>query len=279
MLPGALLPLGVIVSRGSWNTGTGRWNLPDLVPGDVDTLRLTARVDPAAVEETVTATAAVVASDRPDPDPANDAADADLVVGTLPASELHLLTVGGAAGVALPGEDPRPVLHLRMANTGSLGATISSLAVTDVTAGPGTRDQLDAQWQELSLVSEFTDARATFSSGRAIFAGLDLHVPAGDTLDVVVKGAPSLAARDSALLRVQVTRAEDVISDGAPPQRRPGRSAAATCCGWTASSARRPRWYRSPRPWSPSAPCASARWSWCCRRTATCPTCSSAWTW
>ncbi len=165
----------------------------------------------------ITNFAAVSASDQADAVTGNNSDTA--VITPLP-----LLTAGtvqfwagtGEAGIMLPGAAERTrVLSLVLTNQGADPDTMTGLTVTDLAVGPGNQAELDGQWQPLELGVRnrrlggelVTVASASFSAGAAVFGGLDWALQPGDTLDIAVFGAPSLAARDNAQLRLGLASA------------------------------------------------------------------------
>ena len=80
-----VVPTGLVVTtatatRGFYTLGSGIWSLGDLAPGQSDTLVVQARVDAGLGAVTLVSTATVHASAPLDPQPANDTAQAAVVV-------------------------------------------------------------------------------------------------------------------------------------------------------------------------------------------------------
>lgn len=216
--------LGLTAATPSLGTydGMGSWTVGPLPSGGSATLALTTDVLPAAGGRTL-ATAATATGDQFDPDGSNNAGAATIDV-PLPAGSpyLEIVPISGGRVTIVPGSQIRPVLYVQVVNHGAEPDTVRQLTVTNLSTGAGTPSQfvLDAEWAPLSLLawstivsSDVTDRRnVAFANGRAVFSGLEMILAPGDTCAAIFSSAPSLAARDGAVLRAGLAAPEDCVA-------------------------------------------------------------------
>jgi uncharacterized repeat protein (TIGR01451 family) len=130
-------------------------------------------------------------------------------------------TIAVSAGVQtggdlLPGADPEEILRVWLVNVSAVAETLRTFTLTNATTGAGTPAQLDADWQDLTMLQFIqsnvggTDGDAplpaptTFVDGRAVFGGLDTRIAPADTVTLILKSGASLGARDGDVLDVTV---------------------------------------------------------------------------
>ncbi len=212
-----LVVTGHVAGAGTWDEVSGVWTVGDLGPGALDTLLVTTVVAAGQEGAELVAGLAVSASDKPDPEPRNDTAEASVVVALPTASGFRLRAVPGEPVTARPGDAARPLLTFALANVGTTVDTLRSLRIVNFTPGGGTPAEMDAEWDKLEITlgtpkSEETRvvALASFIAGEAVFGNLATPVAAGDTLMVTVVGSPSLAARDGVPMQLGVRTPADI---------------------------------------------------------------------
>lgn len=196
-----------------------------MASGGTATLSLRGTVQPGWDGRPVTNFAAVTACDQADAVTGNNSDTAiltpeiDLTPGTVqfwPGANESSHQWPGAA-------DPVPVLALTLTNQGDADDTLDSLVLTNLTDGDGTQAQLDAEWQPVSLQYSRRGSGSgvsaplsrPFIGGQAAFSGLGWSLAPGDTLDIRFLGAPSVAARDMAVLQAGLESPGDVGVDQA----------------------------------------------------------------
>ncbi len=221
-LPAGMSLVSATPNRGSYDADTGAWHVGGL-PREVGaTLVLRATVDAGTAGTTLVNIAAVSAADQGDPDNSNNADSAGVTVTRL-AGRILVRVVPEEPRPLRPGGPPDLALDLEIVNDSVYPDTLRSLSLTNVTQGPGSQAQLDADWESLEFlarstgfgpepgnVGETAPATAVFADGRLTFEDLRLGVAPGDTVHLQVRGRASLGARDGDELAVAVERAADL---------------------------------------------------------------------
>lgn len=206
--------------QGSFEPGTGVWELGALTAGETASLVLALRAGVEAPDGVATVTAAVSAVAEADPTPGQESAAVDLTVTS--ASVAWRATARVPAAVH-PGAAVPDLLRLRLASAAAVPETLTSLTLTNYGVGAGAQAALDAEWDSLALYVERGGLRAParardgdeapaqrFAAGRLTFADLAEAVAPGDTVWLAVAGRVALAARDGDQLAVGVASADDV---------------------------------------------------------------------
>jgi len=207
-------------TRGTYAPDTGIWDIDDLEASTEAVLTISCTVADGAGGRQVTNFAAVTASDQADAVTGNNSDTTTFnVIANLQAGTIQYWTGSGTTALMWPGTTERAqILALTLTNKGAVVDIVTALTLTNLAAGPGTRDQLDSQWQELTLgytrrggaVVAEQPVSGAFSNGRIIFDNLGWNIAPGDTLDILVQGAPSLAAPDNSRLRLGLADPRDV---------------------------------------------------------------------
>jgi uncharacterized repeat protein (TIGR01451 family) len=201
-LPTGLTYQSHTATPGTWDSGTGAWNLGALAAGDSATLSIAATVDPGTAGATLTNTASVTASDVADHAPANDTASASVDV---PAGVTVVATQPAAA--ANPGDAGVLLLTLSAANSHPFPVTLDAVTTANTTAGSGTVAQRDAELGTLTLWRDDGDlvfepaadsplASAPAAGGSVFFAALSQLLPSGALASFHVAADLALTARD-----------------------------------------------------------------------------------
>jgi uncharacterized repeat protein (TIGR01451 family) len=156
-----LLPAGVTYSSdnggGSYNPGTGLWNVGFLANGDGVLLRINATVDAGTFGQVITNTASLLASDQPDTDPSNNSDSADIKVDfldlelTKQARKVSPLPPGSTADsitanqgdtvdfiITLDNNGPHDATGVQVTDTLPIGVTYVSNTVSQGTFTSGT---------------------------------------------------------------------------------------------------------------------------------------------
>lgn len=214
LLPAGLTYAGDIPERGTYNPGTGVWDIGALTVGEQLTLLLDADVEASAAGTLVTNEASLTASTPGDVDGSNDSDDATLFVGVVvqPGS-VEVFPGAQSPTTVVPGATPTEVFRVHIHNNSAAGQTLDSLTLENVTNGPGTQGQLDASWSALRLVSTRKPAveiEGSMASGEVVFADIALDIPRDSTRTVVVLAGASVAARDGDRLDLLLRDASDV---------------------------------------------------------------------
>jgi len=225
-LPTRLTFLAATPDQGDYDVGTGVWTVGTLAPAGQANLILTARVDSGGFGSWIVNTAAVTVVDQVDGDPGNDSDSASvtivlqpvpagaMIIRTVPVDTISTLEIGGP---------PEPALILELINQSLAPDTLTSLTLTNITAGPGSPEQLDADWSQVLLfvdqpgpssdleqIDFLEPGSGQFDGGAITWDGISLPIANGDTLRLVVKGSASLAARDGDVMAATVNSAQDV---------------------------------------------------------------------
>ncbi len=205
---------------GTYTPASGIWNIGDLGAAAEAVLTISCTVADGAGGTQVTNFAAVTASDQADAVTGNNSDTATFnAIADLQAGTVQYWTASGTTTVMRPGTTERAqVLAMTLTNQGPVADVVTALTLTNLSTGSGTRAQLDAQWQDLTLsytrrggaVVAEQPISGTFGDGRVIFNNLDWNMASGDTLDILVQGAPSLAAPDDSRLSLGIADPRDV---------------------------------------------------------------------
>lgn len=212
LLPSGLTYTGHGTTRGTYDELTGLWSVGAMTAGAADTLWLSARLDPGTGGSIITNTASVTAAE-PDGNIANNTDSAD--VSPQDPLSFSVSTMPQGSSALLPGSSTTDVLRVVVTNTSSQTGTLSGLSLTNRTSGPGSPADLDRDWGTLTLLADDgnsiqTLGAASFSGGTAAFPGLNLFISAGETVDLIVRGGPSLTARDGDVLDLLVSGPGDL---------------------------------------------------------------------
>lgn len=207
ILPEGLSYEGASANRGTYAPASGAWSVGPLSDGESAVLLLTVRVEAEAAGETITNIASIASAAPADPDSDNNLVSVPVQVQEAMAG--ILITPQPQEGqVLLPGAAPVSILQIVMENTSDLPASLSAITVSNKTAGPGSPQQLDADWSTLSLSvgevggneGEVIVGRATLRSGVVTFSQLPVAINPGQALRLTVLGGASINARSGDLL-------------------------------------------------------------------------------
>lgn len=221
MLPEEVTFVSASATRGSYDDATGAWVVGAVAAGSSATLWITATVDGGTGGATIVNTAGVSSSDQADAVFGNDVDSIEIFPIDPASTTVLLLTENEGGAVATPGQ-ARRVLEVDVANRTPSMNTLRAITLTNATIGPGTRAELDSEWDSITLylaadreaLPKTLDSLVTrtgrFAGGAVTFDGLDAAVDSGDTLHVLALGEISQAARDGDLLRVVIDGANAV---------------------------------------------------------------------
>ncbi|MBZ0268827.1 DUF11 domain-containing protein, partial [bacterium] len=204
LLPAGLTFQSAAAFFGNYDVPTGAWTLAAVAPGDTLTLDLRGLVDTGTNGTTIWDHAAVTASDVADDNASNDA---DSVRIDVPAIAGVGVALAQSASAQQPGATAIGFASVALSNSTPAGRTLTSIAFDNVTVGPGSVNERDAELGTVTLYRDDGDfvfepqrdtplAQATFSGGRAVFSGLSVSLPSSVILGLHVGGSVSLAARD-----------------------------------------------------------------------------------
>lgn len=175
-IPGGLVLSGSSVTKGTYNAGSGLWDIGDIPAGQTETLDLTVDIDPGTAGTRITNTAMAANADQRDPATANDVLEAGFTVLSV-ANLVSSKTVSvhdksgtgcdlipgspsGPPGAAIPGACLEYDISLE--NTGTESASLAELSnildtrVTFVTANFSGIDDSDPAFV-FSTPSPMTD--------------------------------------------------------------------------------------------------------------------------
>ncbi|MEZ4388870.1 MAG: DUF11 domain-containing protein [Candidatus Krumholzibacteriia bacterium] len=227
VLPAHLDVVRAQADAGGFDAGTGVWSVvADLAAGASASLDL--ELDPTAdADADFPITATVTAAGSTDPVGDNDSAGAVLQLGEPSALAVVCLPMDALERTLLPGGPLVDVLRLRLVNRGGLPAALDSLTVHNPAPGDvdGDLDQdaddqalFDSYWSALRLRAQgLPDADlGGFIDGAATAAGLGLTIAAGDSLDLVLRGAAAVTVPDGVVLQPVIDGAADFGFAGAP---------------------------------------------------------------
>lgn len=202
--------LGVTQTAGPGAWADGVWTHGDgLAPGGTAQFAL-------SLEPTADATAdfdlnaLVAAVGSHDPTAANDTTVVTLLLGEPADLQVTVLPMDAEHRTMLPGGPATDLLRLRLTNLGGLPATLDSITLHNpVDSVP--QDQADGYWDQLSLLSEglLRVEMPAFQSGASTATALDLVIPAGDQIDLVVRGSIVTDVPDGVVLQPTILNAAD----------------------------------------------------------------------
>ena len=228
LLPAGLTYAADTPSQGSYVPGSGNWNVGSLPNAVTATLTLSATVDVGTAGSTITNNSSIVSANPVDPFGSNNTASVGVTVQTGQSGPVSIVSVPFEPGSLLPGGLPVVTLKLNLVNQGTGSDQLQGLTLANATTGPGTIDQLDADWAELSLWVESGGSRfppptsdpgaviaGTFSGGTLTFSDLAVALAPGDTVKIVVMGQAALEARDGDQMAVEITEAQALTFAGA----------------------------------------------------------------
>lgn len=165
LLPNGLTYLSATPSTGNFVSGSGKWNNISLVPGESQTLTLTATVDNGTAGMLLTNTAAITAYNEVDINTGNHSAAAAV---TIKAADLQVVkTVNNPT----PVDDTNIIFTVIVTNVGSVDATNISIF-----------DQLPTQVDFVSA----TTSQGTYSTATHLWSGISLTTGSTATLTVTV---------------------------------------------------------------------------------------------
>ncbi|HMP74159.1 MAG TPA: Ig-like domain-containing protein, partial [Kiritimatiellia bacterium] len=148
VLPTGLAYVAAIASSGTYSQATGRWTVGALPSGGSATLVLSATVGPGTGGLTLTNTAYLSNFARPDPNPANDSASAEV---TVQAADI---------GVSKVVDDPQPF---------ETGTVVFTIAITNFGPNPATSlEVLDVLPAGLTYVDS-TPSAGSYDAGTGIW--------------------------------------------------------------------------------------------------------------
>ncbi|MBU8869431.1 MAG: DUF11 domain-containing protein, partial [Gemmatimonadales bacterium] len=216
------LPAGVAFvsstpSQGTYNDGTDIWTVGGIANAANATLDITCTVDAGTGGSTINNTALVSAADQADPVAGNNTDSASMTV-EISRGSIQIDNVALDVESLEPGGETKSVLTFQLINLASNPDTLNSLTITNFSTGQGTPDQLDGNWENLSLwiddgftlqEPEVSDLLAvtsgTFTAGQLIFSDLSISMAPEQIVTLVVQGQASLGARDGDLLAISLT--------------------------------------------------------------------------
>ncbi len=233
ILPGGVVFNSALASQGDYSQTTGIWDIGSLSAASQATLAIECTVDTGAGGTKVTNFTAVTASDQPDAVTGNNSDTVSFyVTAGLLRGTVQIWSTPDEPTLMYPGTSTQAsVLDLTLTNQGANDDAVTALVLTNLTEGSGTQTQLDDQWQELSLSYQLRGSptqigsvrTGTFANGLLTFSNLGWAVASGDTIDILVKGAPSLRAVDRTRLKMglagpdAVTLSQNISSPGPWP--------------------------------------------------------------
>ncbi len=217
-LPAGLAFVFASPSSGSYDPGTGVWDLGDLSSGGGADMRLAAEVEPGDVGTEITNTATAAAASPPDPNLGDNSDSATITLHDSWPSVIDASASGQDGEALLPGAPAGLVLSLELLNTSAEQETLQSLRVLNGATGPGSQAQLDDDWTALDL-TQITETEieigqrvpVSFVNGVATFSGLQVLLPPDRSVTLKILGGASLAARDGDVLDIFVNRAYDLV--------------------------------------------------------------------
>lgn len=209
-LPAILTPVAHAATTGAWDQATGAWTSDDtLAPGAEHDLVITVTVA-AGEEGMVTAPASITAAGT-DPQPSDNASSASLEVLPPPDLTIEVVPFASLRRTLMPGGPADDVLHVRLVNLGGQPASLDAITFHNPAPDDGNQSAHDAHWSQLLLQSaDQTLGSGTFTAGAITFTGLSRSIPAGDHLDLTLRGTAALDAPDGTVLQPLVQDATDL---------------------------------------------------------------------
>jgi uncharacterized repeat protein (TIGR01451 family) len=199
-----------------WSTGV--WTVGDLSADDVSGIDLTVLVEERTGGTSLLHHACVEELDQVDPVPENDSAQVSVDVDLPAAGHVLAATSDLSDGAVEPLSLDVDILALELVNWSVVPDTLESLTLYNQTDGPGTRQELDASWSQLTLWRYEHGNRALiakvdtpFDGGSVTIDDLGLQLVPGDTLRLVAGGAASATARDGDTFALSVNGSTDLV--------------------------------------------------------------------
>jgi uncharacterized repeat protein (TIGR01451 family) len=153
LLPADLTLLSATTTRGAYDGLTGVWDVTDLPSGAVETLTLTALVNPSAANTAQTLSASITATAQSDPTTWDNSASVTITVAPLSSTAADLV-VSSSVDNPTPREGQRSVFTIAITNNGPDTATgveltntfPTGLSFVYVTASQGGYDAVQKRW-------------------------------------------------------------------------------------------------------------------------------------
>jgi uncharacterized repeat protein (TIGR01451 family) len=163
LLPADLTLLSSTVTRGAYDGLTGVWNVTDLPSGAIETLTLSALVNPSAANTAQTLSASITSTALSDPTTWNNFASVTITVAPLNSSEADL-SVSSSVDNPTPLQGQRSVFTIGITNNGPDTATgveltntfPSGLSFVYVTVSQGSYDAVQKRWTVGNILSGST---------------------------------------------------------------------------------------------------------------------------
>lgn len=176
VVPAGLTALGGVASHGTWNSGSGLWDLGTLAAHTSDSLSIDALVGAGAAGRKLVASASVLASDLPDPVAANDADSVEV------AAQSADLSVTKTPSVPRASEGDAVLWTVVVRNDGDSDAAAvrvldplpAGLTHTNHSASHGTYDPGTGLWDVGALAASTAASLAIVTTVDAGTAGTDL---------------------------------------------------------------------------------------------------------
>ncbi len=221
-LPAPLSVAAVDPGQGTFDAGTGRWQLAALAAGVADILEVTCSVGTEAIGFAAVAQTEITASEQADPDLADNEAAATFTVTAPSALQVVVRPFADPQRQLLPGGAAEAVLQVDVFNPAPVSAPLSAVTVHNQTADGVAQAAQDAAWAGLEL--RYQDGQddvpvpgsttGAFTGGDLTFSGLDVSVAPGDTLHLVLHGAAALDAPDGLELSPRLEGAAAIAVPG-----------------------------------------------------------------
>lgn len=140
----------------------------------------------------------------------------------VPPSVIHASAGPQAWQLAHPSGPSFSIFTLRLVNVSAQAETLSTIKLTNTTAGPGDQDQLDSNWAPVTMSATRASAGSinlsgmistggvAFVDGKALFPGLSVRLAPNDTTTFIFQSSASISARDPDLLDVALADSLDL---------------------------------------------------------------------
>lgn len=140
----------------------------------------------------------------------------------VPPSVIHASAAPQTWQLAHPGGASFTIYSLQLVNVSAQAETLSTVRLTNTTAGPGTQTQLDSDWDAVTMTATRSSSGSinlagiippggvAFVDGKAVFSGLSLRLAPNDTTMLNFQSGASIAARDPDLLDVALADSLDL---------------------------------------------------------------------
>ena len=142
------------------------------------------------------------------------APNSNILTITVPPSVIHASAAPQTWQLAHPGGPSFSIYSLQLVNVSAQAETLSTIKLTNTTAGPGNQDQLDSNWMPVTMSATRSSSGninlsgiipaggVAFVNGQATFSGLSLRMAPGDSTTLNFQSSASIMARDPDLLDV-----------------------------------------------------------------------------